>query len=623
MRDKVVNGDLIARLLEQMPVAVALFDTDMHYLGCSRRWLTDYGIKDHTVVGRSHYDVFPDIDDARREIHRQVMAGETRSNDADPIERSPGEVDWVEWTMTPWYQPSGAIGGAILVTKVVNEWVRCKQRSLSIDAELNLLIDSAHHHAVVLLDPQGRVAIWNTGAERVYGWREDEAVGQSYDMLFEHHDRQIALPDAQLAEAQSKGVFRGRSWRTRRDGSRFLADVTISSVVDERGKVIAFGKVVRDITQENMRAQEIEASEAQLRSILDTVPDAMITIDGHGLIESFSAAAERMFGYTPDEVIGRNVSMLMPASEARHHDDYLARYRSTGEHRIIGSSRRVFGKRKDGSIFPHELNVGEAKGGGRRIFTGFLRDLTAREEAEARLRELQAELMHISRISAVGTLATALAHELNQPLTAIANYMQTSAALLPVHEGEVLELVTEALVDAGREALRAGAIVQRLRDFVTRGELDRVNVSPRELVTQACALGAVGDHMHGIRCTIDINDQMGLVIVDRVQIQQVIINLVRNASEAISDIGEIIISAKKENEMVLISVVDNGPGIPPSIKAEMFQPFVSCKASGMGLGLAICRSIIEAHGGRLWCEAPVDGGAAFHFTVPVSEVGND
>ena len=382
MRDKVGSGDLFALLLEQFPVAVAVFDTEMHYLGCSRRWLTDYGIEQHSIAGQSHYDLFPNVDAAQRAMHRQVLAGETRSGEADPFEHRGGKVDWIEWSLVPWYQPSGVIGGAIMVTKVVNDLVKSRQRSLSLDTELSLLIDSARHHAVILLDPQGRVAIWNTGAERLYGWAENEAVGQPYTILFAHDDRQADLPDSQLGEAQRNGVFRGRSWRVRQDGSRFLADVTISSVVDERGKLIGFGKVVRDITQENRRAQEIEASEAQLRSILDTVPDAMITIDGHGLIESFSAAAERMFGYTSDEVIGRNVSMLMPAADARHHDGYLERYRTTAERSAIGASRHVFGRRKDGSIFPHELNIGEAKGGGRRIFTGFLRDLTARDEAE-------------------------------------------------------------------------------------------------------------------------------------------------------------------------------------------------------------------------------------------------
>jgi two-component system sensor kinase FixL len=623
LRDEVGNGDLFALLLEQFPVAVALFDTEMHYLGCSRRWLTDYGIAENSIIGRSHYDLFPNIDAAQREIHRQVLAGETRSAAADPFEHRGGKVDWIEWTMSPWYRPSGEIGGAIMVTKVVNDLVKSKQRGLSLDTELSLLADSARHDAVILLDSQGRVAVWNTGAERLYGWAEDEAVGQPYSFLFEHSDRQEYLPDSQLSETKRKGIFRGRSWRVRRDGSRFLADVTISSVIDERGELIGFGKVVRDITQADRRPQEIDANEAHLRSILDTVPDAMITIDGDGLIASFSSAAEQMFGYTSEEVIGRNVAMLMPAAEARHHDGYLARYNPTTERRIIGTSRRVFGQRKDGSIFPHELNIGEAKGGGRRIFTGFLRELTAREEADVRLRELQAELMHMSRVTAVGTLATALAHELNQPLTAIANYMQTSAVLLPVRDGPVLELVTEALEEAGREALRAGAIVQRLRDFVTRGELDRANVTPRELVTQACALAALGENMPSIRCDIAIEDETLMVIVDRIQIQQVILNLVRNACEAMPDFGEIVISAKQGDDMIRISVTDNGPGIERGKEEHMFEPFVSSKANGMGLGLAICRTIIEAHGGHLWCDTPAGGGAAFHFTVPVSEVGND
>ena len=419
--------------------------------------------------------------------------------------------------------------------------------------------------------------------------------------------------------------------------------------------------------------RDAEASAAQLRSILETVPDAMITIDEHGAIELFSSAAERLFYYAADEVAGRNVAMLMTNGDATAHDGYLGRYRESGQRHIIGASRRLIGKRKDGSVFPLELFVGEAAMGGRRIFTAFLRDLSAREETEARMNDLQAELIQISRVSAVGTMATALAHELNQPLTAVANYVQASAALIAEGTEGAVGLLHEALEEAGREVMRAamtalskngadakaaatvqtdagyngmlhttcvatmldgghatnalpqraGAIVNRLREFVAGGELDRTIVSLRDLALQTCALGSVGARLHSITCLVAIPPDIGAVLIDRVHVQQVLLNLIRNAMDAIGENGGIVIDACAELGMIRITVQGTGSGVVAGHEEKVFEPFVSSKAAGMGLGLTISRTIVEAHGGRLWCEAVPGGGAAFHFTLPRAEVDDD
>ena len=368
---------------------------------------------------------------------------------------------------------------------------------------------------------------------------------------------------------------------------------------------------------------DTQAGAAQLRSILETVPDAIIAIDEQGVIELFSAAAERLFSFAAQEVVGRNVAVLMTQMDADVHDRHIARYLQTGQPRIIGASRRVIGKRRDGSLFPLEIFVGEAAAAGRRIFTGFLRDLTAREDSEARMLDLQAELLQFSRISAVGTMATALAHELNQPLTVVANYVQTSAALIAGGGEGTLELVREALEEAGREVLRAGQIVNRLRAFVTGGELHRTNVSLRELALQTSALGAVGGKARGIDCDVQIAPDLAAVLVDRVHIQQVFINLIRNAMEAIGEDGRIVITAQADGGMVRVTVEDSGSGIVAGQEEALFELFVTSKSAGMGMGLAICRAIIEAHAGRLWCETAAAGGAAFHFTLPVAVLGDD
>jgi two-component system, LuxR family, sensor kinase FixL len=366
------------------------------------------------------------------------------------------------------------------------------------------------------------------------------------------------------------------------------------------------------------RAQSI-AREAHLQSILNTVPEAMIVIDEGGMIQSFSAAAQRLFGYSSDEVVGENVKMLMPAPYRDNHDGYVERYLQTGERKIIGIGRVVVGQRKDGSPFPMELAVGEMKSRNKRFFTGFIRDLTERQQAEARLQELQSELVHVSRLTALGEMASALAHELNQPLSAITNYMTGSRRLLENASDEHSVTVREALAKAAEQSVRAGQIIRRLRDFVARGESERSIESIRKLIEEASALALVGAKQSGVRVRFRFDPHLDLVLADKVQIQQVILNLMRNAIEAMdqSDRRDLSIATERgPDDSVSVSVADTGPGIAPEIASQLFQPFVTTKATGMGVGLSISRTIIEAHGGLISVESNPGGGALFRFTLP-------
>ena len=390
----------------------------------------------------------------------------------------------------------------------------------------------------------------------------------------------------------------------------FLAFVALVSTVGEWA--------VRRRHEREASARVVAEREAHLRSIFDTAPEAMIVINHSGIIQSYGRSAERMFGWRPSEVLGRNISMLMPEPYRSQHDDYLARYLSTGEKRIIGIGRIVVGERKDGSTFPMELAVGEV-GGPAQVFTGFVRDLTERRESEARLQELQAEVVHISRLSAMGEMASALAHELNQPLSAIANYLNGARKLIgrgPESEAKVGDAVSKA----AEQALRAGDIIRRLRDFLARGEGERNVESLAKLVHEACGLALVGAKESGVEVHYHIDPHLDRVLVDRVQTQQVIVNLVRNAIDAMEGQrrAQVDVSTKVEDGMAVVSIADNGPGLDESVAAKLFQPFVTTKAAGMGVGLSICRTIVEAHGGRIWTEANPGGGAVFRFSVPLA-----
>jgi len=490
----------------------------------------------------------------------------------------------------------------------------------------------------------------------------------------------------------------------------------------------------------------------EYRAILEAAVDAIIVIDHQGTIEDFSLKAQQLFGYVPEEVIGRNVSMLMPEPHRGAHDGYLRRHMQTGERRVIGRGREVMALRKDGSEFPCDLSVGQVEGVDPPRFVGFLHDITARKQAEEQLqrseaelrlaqelanlgnyvmhagggghdyyspqlhrilgvepgspsiaredylerwvhpadrkrvaeafarmdtgnspldieyqvvlrdgtvrhlhhlaqavldadrrvvkyigtihditdrrraeddaRVLQERLTHFSRLSTMGEMAAGLAHEINQPLSAIATYARACQRIMIQPDADTDDVIA-ALEQINAQALRAGEVIRRLRNFVKNREVKREPVDCARLLEDLSTLAETDARLHNIRLRLDCEEPLPTVYADPIQLQQVVLNLVRNAIDAMSEAPEerreVVLSTRMDADgEVEVTVADRGTGLAPEATEHLFNPFFTTKASGTGLGLAISRSIVRAHGGRLWHTPNDDCGVRFHFTLPVA-----
>jgi two-component system sensor kinase FixL len=378
------------------------------------------------------------------------------------------------------------------------------------------------------------------------------------------------------------------------------------------------------IQTDRTTATAASESEARLISFLDTAVDGILVIDEEARILVYNTACERLFGWTSEEAIGRNVKLIMPQAYGRAHDSYVTNYMETGERKIIGVGREVHARHKDGTEFPVELSVGEARIPQGRQFIGIIRDLRPRKEAEQRVRELQADLVHIARVSAIDEMGAALAHELNQPLTAIMLYLQAGTRTLRKgRDARTDAALVSVMEKAVHEAERAGAIISRMRQFVEKREPNRRRVDLNAVIDEAVELTLFGlrDKVKVVRA---YSDPLPPAFVEPVQIQQIVVNLLRNASEALRDRadGEVRIETTALADGPAVIVSDNGPGIKPEAMPDLFKAFATSKKTGMGLGLSISRTIAQSHGGDLVVD-PGGNGRGARFTLTLQPAGGD
>ncbi|WP_082666433.1 PAS domain S-box protein [Aureimonas sp. AU4] len=577
------------------------------------------GSKHPSATGRPLLDVWPEIRDELAPLVERVFRGEAIQMDdiALTIDRGRGpEETHYAFSYTPVGEPGGTVLGLFCACAETTEQVRVLR--LRDEAETALRESDDNYRHVVALSPQ---ILWAADAQGhivsagprwfdVTGMTEDEALGDGWARMLHPDDIASTLEAWRHSIETRRPVDLEYRLRVRDGRFRWFRAYAAPRMAPDGGVVRWYG-LLEDI-------HERKVGEEHLRSILETVPDAMVVIDAKGTIRSFSKAAERLFGFGRTEVVGENVRLLMPEPYRSAHDGFLTRYEETGERRVIGVGRVVLGRRRDGSTFPMELSVGEVPTGDARHFIGFIRDLTENRRAEERFSQIQGELLHVSRYTALGEMASTLAHELNQPLTAISNYLRGCAPLLSSLPGQGGELVSEAIEEAAHQALRAGRIIRSMREFVTRGESRRQSEALPQLVEEASALALVGIREKGVRVAFRLDPTLPSVWVDRVQIQQVLLNLMRNAVEAMEAAPrrELTVTASSAGaDLVEILVADTGPGIDPAVASKLFQPFVTTKRDGMGVGLSICRTIVEAHGGQISAMPNTEGGTVFRFTL--------
>jgi two-component system sensor kinase FixL len=472
-----------------------------------------------------------------------------------------------------------------------------------------------------------RIRLANAEAQRALGYSLDALKSLNFldiapEISVQTWHRLIRRLDSSMS-AETRFETRLR----RQDGSTYLGQVQLDRVHD--GDRLSFYAMVNDATVSDDAAASAHLDGALLHSIFDTAPDAILTIDEQGAIQSFSPAAERMFGYRAAEVIGRNVNMLMPEPYHSGHDGYLARYLTTGEKRIIGIGRTVIAQHKTGSTFPTELAVGEVRTGSEHIFTGFIRDISDRVAAEGRAENLQRELHHVGRLTAMGEIVSMIVHELNQPLTAIANFGEASKRLLE-KGGEQSGRAVEFIEKSVRQAHRASEMIRRLRRFAARGAGEMEPMVVNEVVQDAVRLAVIGAADQGIQTNYEFAEGLPEITADRIQVQQVVVNLIRNAIDAMLDPkaeregdSHLTVRTGRDAEgAVEISVSDTGPGIAPEVAADLFAPFVTSKEGGMGIGLSVSKSIVEAHGGALWFEPNPGQGSRFVFTLAANKAAD-
>jgi two-component system sensor kinase FixL len=451
----------------------------------------------------------------------------------------------------------------------------------------------------------GTIVSWNAGAHRMYGYTPSEAVGQSIALIIPPEYRgQLQTILGEIANGRR--VPSHETVRVTRDGQLLNVSLTVSPIVDIAGRVVGASAIARDVTEAKRVEAALRGSEERYRSIIESAVDAILVIDRKGHIEAFNVAAERLFGYAAKEVLGHNVNLLMPQPYHGEHDQYMARYLTTGEKRIIGIGREVTGRRRDGTTFPLHLSVGEMTIDGEPKFTGILHDLTARVLLETQLREQAA-------LTRLGEMAAVVAHEVKNPLTGIRGAVQIIGSRLPAGSRDA-DVIKEIVA-------RIDALNDLMKDLLLFARPPQPRLAPIDplpllelgasFVRQDPGAGAI---------SIEVEGASGTIMADAELLKLVIQNILLNAVHAIGGPGAIRVAVSSNGPMCRVTVTDTGPGIPTGVREKLFTPFFTTKARGTGLGLSTARRFVEAQGGTIAIDCPASGGTLVTIEIPLARI---
>jgi two-component system sensor kinase FixL len=472
-------------------------------------------------------------------------------------------------------------------------------RAERLDAIINTTVDG-----IIVIDDRGRIEAFNRGAERLFGYPEAEVVGRNVNMLMPspYHEEHDAYLQRYLTTGDARIIGTGREVTgRRRDGTTFPLHLSVGEM--NVGGVRKFTGMLHDLTGRVRLEDQLRASEARWRAVIESAVDGIIVIDEHGRVEAFNRAAERLFGYDETDVLGRNVDMLMPSPYREEHDRYLSRYMATGRAKIIGSGREVTGLRRDGTTFPLHLSVGQVVIEGQRRFTGILHDLSARVRIEEQLRE-QASLAKL------GEMAAVLAHEIKNPLAGIRGAMQVMGTRMPAGS-------TDAAM-TGEIISRIDALDGLMKDLLLFARPPKPKRRPIEvapLVGATASLLKEDVSLSGV--DVEIEGTAPAVNADPEMLKMVFQNLLVNSAHAMNGRGRIHIDVRPVDGSCRIVFTDSGPGIPADIRDKVFTPFFTTKSRGTGLGLPTVKRFIDAHHGSIAIDCPPTGGTVVSIELPM------
>ena len=611
-------------LLQHLPVSAWTLKPDGTPDFVNRVWLEFSGqTPDHV---RSHPEAWmsavhpEDREAASRAFREGVRSGKDFAFETRSRRASDGTYRWHLQQAVALRDAEGKVLKFVGTTTDIDSQKCAEEKVRATERELRQIVDSIPG-MVCTMDATGQIETVNRHALDYFGKTLEEMKGLGTNGIV-HPDDLPRVAEAFTHSITSETPFDVEVRFRRADGIfRWFRDRALP-VRDTDGRIATWNFLITDIDDWKRAENELKRSEARHRVMVETASDAVVSIDESGVIILANPAAGRIFGYDPEELVGKPLTTLMSGAMRRFHETGFNRYLASGVRHLNWQGTEVTALRASGEEFPAEVSFGEMVVDGRKVFTGFIRDISEKRRSEQALRDTQAELARMMRVMTIGQLTASIAHEVNQPLSGIVTNASTCLRMLksdPPNINGALETAQRTI----RDGNRASEVIARLRTLFSKKPIEAETLDLNDAAREIITLLSGELKRNNVILKQQLSDHLPSFNGDRVQIQQVILNLLRNASDAMSGIEDrprqIVLKTELEGDHVRLSVQDSGVGFPPELADRMFESFYTTKTDGMGVGLSISRSIIEANNGRLWATMNDGPGATFAFSIPCDQ----